>query len=340
MHELDVGCTILLVNGGELEDDFHALGPTLVLNGPEGLDAVLFEALKQRNIALVYVNTISNGALQARLKGLGCPVVCHVHELAFSIEHHYGGRNLRQVLANTDLFLACSGAIRGYLQNVAPATPAELAYPFIDVAENARSASDGRRPVDVPDGTIVVGGSGVIGWRKGTDLFVQLARRVLELTERPVKFVWLGGPRASGEYSRLKYESEVLGIDEHIVFPGQVNAPARYFAQFDIFALPSREDPFPLVMLEAGSLGKPIVCFENAGGTPEVVEDDAGFVVPYLDIEAMARAVVRLAEDPELRARLGENARRKIVDRHDIQVGAARIAGVLKPLLQRQAASS
>jgi LmbE family N-acetylglucosaminyl deacetylase/glycosyltransferase involved in cell wall biosynthesis/GT2 family glycosyltransferase len=339
-RDLDVGCTILLVSGGELERDFRALGPTVVLDGPEGLDAVLFEALKQRNIAFAYVNTISNGELQARLKGLGCPVVCHVHELAFSIEHHFGGRNLRQVLANTDLFLACSGAIRAYLQNVAPAIPVELAYPFIDVAAYARAASEGARPVDVPDGTIVVGGSGVIGWRKGTDLFVQVAKHVLALTAKPVMFVWLGGPRASGEYPRLKYEAEVLGIDKHLVFPGQVDAPARYFTQFDIFALPSREDPFPLVMLEAGSLGKPIVCFDNAGGTPEVVEDDAGFVVPYLDIEAMAKAVVRLAEDPELRARLGENARRKIVDRYDIQVGAARITGVLKPFLLQRAASS
>ena len=195
-------------------------------------------------------------------------------------------------------------------------------------------------PVDVPSGTIVVGGSGVIGWRKGTDLFVQLAKHVLALTATPVMFVWLGGPRASGEYPRLRYEAEVLGIDKHLVFPGQVDTPARYFAQFDIFALTSREDPFPLVMLEAGSLGKPIVCFDNAGGTPEVVEDDAGIVVPYLDIEAMAKAVVRLAEDPELRARFGENARRKIIDRHDIEVGAARIASVLKPLLSRQVAPS
>jgi LmbE family N-acetylglucosaminyl deacetylase/glycosyltransferase involved in cell wall biosynthesis/GT2 family glycosyltransferase len=340
VRELDVGCTILLVQGGELERDFRALGPTVVLGGAEGLDAVLMEALRTRNIRVAYINTISNGALQSRLKALGCPVVCHVHELAFSIEYHFGGSNLRQVLSATDLFLACSAPIRDYLQKLAPETPVELAYPFIDVAATARAASGSPPSLDVPADTIVIGACGSIGWRKGTDLFVQLARRVLALTAKPVMFVWLGGPRATGEYPRLQYEARMLGIDKHLLFPGQVDTPAAYFAQFDIFALPSREDPFPLVMLEAGSLGKPIVCFADAGGTPEVVESDAGLVVPYLDVDAMASAVVRLVEDPELRVRLGENARRKINDRHDVTVGAARIAHTLKPLLARQASSA
>jgi glycosyltransferase involved in cell wall biosynthesis len=190
----------------------------------------------------------------------------------------------------------------------------------------------------VPEGAVVVGGCGLIGWRKGTDLFIHVARRVLEMTAKRVLFVWIGGPLAYGEYPRLDYEAETMGIKQHLVFPGQVEATVPYFAQFDIFVLPSREDPFPLVMLDAASLGKPVVCFDEAGGTPEFVEDDAGAVVPYLDIEAMALAVTRLVDDTDLRSRLGENGRRKVLERHDVSIGAPQIARTLGEMMTRQPA--
>ena len=57
-----------------------------------------------------------------------------------------------------------------------------------------------------------------------------------------------------------------------------------YFSIFDVFALMFREDPFPLVCLEAALLEKPNLCFARAGGASELVESDSGFVVPYLDL--------------------------------------------------------
>ena len=179
----------------------------------------------------------------------------------------------------------------------------------------------------------MVGACGMISWRKGTDLFVQLARRVLAATAKPVMFVWLGGPLDQGEYQNLRYDARVMGIDDRLVFPGAVDSPLPYFNQFDVFVLPSREDPFPLVMMEAASLGKPLVCFAHAGSAPELVESDAGMVVPYMDLDAMAAAVLKLMDDPELRATLGEGARRKILERHDLAVGAEHIARIIRGVL-------
>jgi glycosyltransferase involved in cell wall biosynthesis len=166
-------------------------------------------------------------------------------------------------------------------------------------------------------------------WRKGPDLFVQMARQVLATTRQPVVFVWLGGALDQMEYRNLQYDAQALGIEDRLFFPGTVKAHLPYFARFDIFVLSSREDPFPLVMLDAASLGKPLVCFEHAGGAPELVEDDAGVVVPYLDVVAMAAAVVRLVESPALRASMGEAARRKTRERHDRATGAGHIAGII-----------
>ena len=80
----------------------------------------------------------------------------------------------------------------------------------------------------------------------------------------------------------------------------------------------SREDPFPLVCLEAAAFQVPIICFRDAGGMPDFVEDDAGIIVPYLDVEGAASSVLALACDGDLRRRLGSRAEAKVRARHDI----------------------
>jgi glycosyltransferase involved in cell wall biosynthesis len=59
----------------------------------------------------------------------------------------------------------------------------------------------------------------------------------------------------------------------------------------------SREDPFPLVCLEAGKLGRPIVCFDDAIGSTEFIDDITGKVVPYLDTDAMVNAILDFKND-------------------------------------------
>ena len=81
------------------------------------------------------------------------------------------------------------------------------------------------------------------------------------------------------------------------------------------------------------SLGKPILCFADAGGAPEFVEEDAGFVVPYLDVGAMADRLATLFEDDDLRMRLGNTAANKVRERHDVAVGAPKILRVIERFL-------
>ena len=91
-------------------------------------------------------------------------------------------------------------------------------------------------------------------------------------------------------------------------FAGQQDSAVDYYLAADVFLLTSREDPFPLVNLEALARGLPVVAFGDAGGAPEALDDDAGVVVPYLDVPEMARALFRLVEAPRYRAALGRRA--------------------------------
>lgn len=324
-------CLFLLRSGGVLEREFRELGPTMVLPDPNDVDAATLRALSKQNVRLVFSNTATNGLVQRRLKALGRPILCHIHELGHSLERHFGGENLRAVLASTDFFLAGSGAVAEYLLNVRklPASRVTVAYPFIDVAYNLAQAKVRAVP-PLPTKGLIVGACGTIGWRKGTDLFLQLAKQVLSRTGQPVHFVWVGGPLDQGEYTQLAHDSGVMGIRDSVTFTGTVKDHVPIFAQFDIFVLSSREDPFPLVALDAASLGIPVVCFDKAGGTPELVEDDAGVVVPYMDVDGMARAVLELSGDPLLRRRLGDAAAAKVKARYDIAAAGSRIVNLVE----------
>ena len=79
----------------------------------------------------------------------------------------------------------------------------------------------------------------------------------------------------------------------------------------------------------------PIICFEKSGGMPEFVEADAGIVVPYLDVEAMALAVSTLMKHPQEREKLGNRAKAKVITRHDVAIGAGQIASIISELLSR-----
>ena len=83
-----------------------------------------------------------------------------------------------------------------------------------------------------------------------------------------------------------------------------------FMERLDIFALPSLTEGTPNGIIEAMSLGVPIVA-SDVGGIPDMVASDAGILVSPKDSEALSRAFVRLAQDPELRRQMGSAARER-----------------------------
>jgi glycosyltransferase involved in cell wall biosynthesis len=85
-------------------------------------------------------------------------------------------------------------------------------------------------------------------------------------------------------------------------------------AACDVFTMPSLEEPFGLVYLEAMAMQRPVVSLDN-GGTPEVVEHGlSGLLSPPRDIDALARNIVLLLRDPALRARMGAHGRSRVLE--------------------------
>jgi glycosyltransferase involved in cell wall biosynthesis len=149
--------------------------------------------------------------------------------------------------------------------------------------------------------------------RKGLDLFVQLAARVRSQTSSPVHFLWLGGDEQPTEFKRfVRHDISLLGLDGALSFVAETADPEPYFLAADVYALTSRDDPFPCVVQEAMACALPVIAFDRAGGASEALADDCGIIVPYLDIDAMAHHVRSVVERPADFVRLGRNAERRV----------------------------
>ena len=155
------------------------------------------------------------------------------------------------------------------------------------------------------DSTFIVGASGIANWRKGPDYFLLVAAYVFKkIPEAVMKFQWVG--RVSG-LNRLILEEDIkrLGLVGKVEFTGEKDNPHDYFTEFDMLLMTSKEDPFPLVCIEVGMLKKPIVCFEGATGTEEVLTNVEGAIVPYLDIEKMGDMVIKNYLEPYFKQQTG-----------------------------------
>lgn len=341
---------IILARDGELQSEFIKLAPVFIFE--QKPNNSLYQRIKRRlipgktslglkkwlsgaNIGLIYSNTIVNGHILESLEFLNCPVISHVHELEYTIQI-YGIETIKKTIKYTTHFIACANIVKTNLveqhqtlrQNIAvihefiPLTPNKINYPHQKLLENE---------INCPEQTFIVGASGTTDWRKGVDLFIQLAYLVKgKSKDALIKFVWVGGKCEGFDYFGLQQDIFKAGLQDYVHLIGSKPNPLDYFVRFDVFVLTSREDPYPLVCLENASLEKPIICFDKSGGESEFVEDDCGFVVPYLDVNAMADRVIELYHSPELRRKLGANAKQKVIERHDLNSSAPKVLEVIK----------
>ena len=140
---------------------------------------------------------------------------------------------------------------------------------------------------------------------KGFDLLIDAFARVH--AGRPEwRLVILG---EGTERPRLEAQIKRLGLRAAVELPGTVPDPAEAFRRAGIFALSSRIEGFPNALLEAMAAGLPVVAADCPYGPAEIVQDEwNGMLVPVGNADALATGLLRLIDDPELRARLGARA--------------------------------
>ena len=284
---------------------------------------------------LVYANTVLT--LEEALK-FACPkrkIILHVHELE-QIVKEYGIRKILEESSDkVALFIAASRAVKEFLTTDAgiPSQKVRLVYEFaVWSPKYVIERKTARENYCLMKDDFAIGMCGSIGWRKGTDLFIRLAQ-IIKKRDKTSKcrLVWLGGSEAC--HGQAMHDIERLGISDICRFYPHQDDTSGYYVALDLFALTSREDPFPVAMLEAASAGLPIICFNHSGGAPEFVECDAGVSVPYANVEEMAGVCLSLMEDRSRRAQLGAIAKEKLNLQYTVQTQAPKLMEVINELL-------
>lgn len=293
---------------------------------------------------LLYLNTITLGKQLARLQRLALPVLTQVHELQWAIRRYAHGLEQR-VLERSDCVVCVSDAVLDNLVRSFGCPPAKArrvhGFVPVDVAPAGTPLERRRRllqPLGIPLDAHVVGMCGHGDLRKGADLAVPVAKLLpTHVGGREVHMVWVGAEAPEYPHFVALQDASGAGVDARIHFVGVSRTPADWLSIFDLHLLLSREDPFPLVVMEAAVHGVPTLAFQGAGGAAEFIGTDAGACAPYLDLPALAGMVGGLLADGERRRALGAAAQARVRQFHAPGVILPQIVAIIEEACARPA---
>ncbi len=201
-----------------------------------------------------------------------------------------------------DRIQAVSSQIKTVMSEVVPEDSIWVVYNSIN-PENVRlyrMKPEILTELQIPEDTPVVGTVGRLVPIKGFDILIR-AHKILMETIPEARLILVGdGPLRED----LESEARALGIEKSVIFTGYRKDVLDIINSFSLFALSSYNEGVPTVVLEAMSLGIPVVS-TAVGGVPEVITDeDSGLLVPPGTPERLAEKCIKLLQDKELSERL------------------------------------
>jgi len=189
-----------------------------------------------------------------------------------------------------------------------------------------------RRLFGIPDGRFVVGWIGRMTAIKRVPDVLTSFKRLLDLGVDATLCLVGDGPDREG----VEQQAKDLGIARHVLSVGYQRDVSPYYALFDALLLPSANEGTPVVAIEALAAERPVVA-TRVGGVPDVVtEGEDGFLLEVGDIDGIADALARLARDPELRRRMGESGRERVLPRYRVERLVDDVDKLYRELLSQQ----
>lgn len=274
---------------------------------------------------VVFNNTIVNGKLLKTLRLLKKPVVTYVHELENVIKTYLPTGDSSYTLRHSRLFAFPSQKVKEVLQNsfsVSLDKLYRLSYYFpvnkeVLQDETAKTifAQNFRDRFGINNCDLLVGAMGRINNRKGIDLFIEVCKKIVAVNKN-IKFCWIGEFETLGDAADARRLIDEYNLTENLVFTGGLEHTYYNAAAFDILFLSSREDPYPLVVIEAAFMQVPSICFEWSGGITEFVGDDAGWIVPEYSTDQAAETLLRISNRKDLLREKGKTAFQKSIEWH------------------------
>jgi glycosyltransferase involved in cell wall biosynthesis len=289
----------------------------------------LARLIVQERPHVLHTHTAKAGAVgraAARLAGSARPpVVVHTFH-GHTLEGYFGPakqaayRIVERALAHeTDALIAVSPEVRDDLLAIGVGRASQYAVVRLGIELSERTEG-AERGGELLEALGIARERFTVGWvgrmtavKRAHDVLQAL--RLLHDRGHDAALVMVGDGPDRPELEALARE---LGIEHSTRFVGYQHEVGPWFHAFDALLLPSRNEGTPVSAIETLAAGRPVVA-SRVGGLPDVVQDGVdGYLVPVGDVAAAAGMLARLADDPELRRRMGSTGRERVLARYQV----------------------
>jgi len=188
-----------------------------------------------------------------------------------------------------------------------------------------------RVELGLSDDIALIGAIGNVREPKAYDVLLRAAHALVNRSQR--FHLVIAGDRANDLGRQLEQLSRDLGIEKHVTFLGLRPDVARILNNLDVFVLSSHTEGFSIACIEAMACGAPVVA-TRSGGPEEILEGEAGLLVPTGDPAALALAVERVIGSKDLATALTAKAMQRVHERYSLTTMLSRYEALLERVVQ------
>lgn len=347
-------CCVVFPERGPIVAEFQAIVPSYVISSPVDFAANILnrrrisQKLRRRsfnNIVAktspdaIYINGLGQKDVVEWAVDLPLPKIVHFHEIDNAVMVQ-ADKWLQKIVANCNLFVACCHAVRNFMvrcMNISPQYAVTM-HESIDVeailARKCPHPHEIKKKFRIPVDATIIGAVGQPSFRKGVDIFVEAAAAVLH--HKPnlnLHFVWVGGNNHFHNSLFMKSMRNLVkrcAMEKRFHWIREVQDVTPLQNAMDLYVVSSREDPFPLGMLEAMLMGTPVIGFA-VSGVPEALGHGAGIIVDRADASSLAEKIMEFVDARDKWVEIGNNGNTRVGE----QFAIADNIKVIEETLQR-----
>ena len=312
----DYQVVVISLSDGVLEEKFANLNIPILSLHQDPLSKSLYNPKLFENIVTslyskgfdkVITNTIISGITTPIFKKYDFNIISLIHEMGMSISLYDMKQGGRDITMYSDKIVFPDNIVYKEFKDIfaedrkkSIIRPQGL-YKKKEIIE--KDYEKIYKNYDIPRKSKIIMGSGTADFRKGIDLFLIAAQKLIQLEKDfEYHFVWTGKIYNAELENWYLLQLDKYNIKErfhNIEFISDKEEYQNLVACSDVFWLTSREDPFPSVMIEALEFGTPVLGFKNSGGVNTLLDDNRGVLIENFDANQLAVETDILLKQPE-----------------------------------------
>jgi glycosyltransferase involved in cell wall biosynthesis len=304
--------------------------------------SALRRIIRKESIDLVHTNcaTIIDGAIAAHLESV--PHVWHIREMLgqpdSGLVSTLGHGPMYGIIGElSQKVIVVSDAVRSDMAPFVPPAKIRVIYNGVDARKFECADGFPALPAELlgPNRFFKVCTLGNVVERKGYRTLMKTAEYVAERNPN-IAFLAAGEVADMNLYSHMLDRKKCAGLDKTFHFLGFQDDVPALLNSVDLLVLPSLNDPFPRVVLEAMAAAKPVIVTSVGGSRECVLNNETGFVVEPEDFRGIGEHILQLAKDPPKAARMGLLGRERVKAHFSVERCSSEIQGVYDDLIGKK----